>query len=65
VTTRPRWPSKEADRVRIVGAHPWRGHSGAITGPIPPGLHGLDWIVDLPDVLMTAGAGEKNLRPVN
>jgi len=58
LTTRPRWPSKEGDRVRIVGAHPWRGHSGTITGPIAPGPHGLDWIVDLPDVLMTAGAAE-------
>lgn len=44
--------------MRIVGAHPWRGHSGTITGPIAPGPHGLDWIVDLPDVLMTAGAAE-------
>jgi hypothetical protein len=40
--------------MRIVSAHPWRGHSGTITGPILAGPHGLDWIVDLSDVLMTA-----------
>ena len=56
---------KPGDHVRIVGAHPWRGHSGTITEPMPAGPHGLDWIVDLPDVFMTAGVTEKNLRPAN
>ena len=56
---------KQGDQVRIIGANPWRGHSGTITGPMPAGPHGLDWIVDLPDVLMTAGVAEKNLCKVN
>lgn len=47
--------------MRIVGAHPWRGHSGTITGPILVGQHGLDWIVDLSDMPMTASLAEKNL----
>ena len=54
---------KPGDHVEIVGTHPWRGHSGTITGPMPPGPHGLNWIVDLDGAFMTAGVAEKNLRP--
>jgi hypothetical protein len=52
------------DQVRIVGAHPWSGHSGTITGPMPAGRTACDWIVDLPAVFMIVGTAEKNLRKI-
>lgn len=54
---------KSGDHVKIVGVHPWRGHSGVISGPFEgSGPHGIDWIVELDDAPMSAGAAEKNLR---
>ena len=51
------------DRVRIVGAHPWRGHAGTITEPFEsPSAPDLKWKVALDGGWCDAAVAERDIR---
>jgi hypothetical protein len=51
------------DRVRIVGAHPWRGHMGTISEPFrSDSAPDLAWRVSLETSWGDAAVSERDIR---